>query len=191
MFRDTFKIKNFLLILAVGFSLGSYAQFIDDEEPEYAEEETTDEPRKFFFGGNLGLMFGDYTYINISPTVGYRVHPKLSAGGGVIFEYVNDKTRYYTYSTSIYGFKLFAQSILFESIILYGENNILSLEKRYFDALNNYPSGGRFLLNVPWLGGGYYQKAGNGGMFVMVLFNMNRTRNSPYPPYEFRVGVNF
>jgi hypothetical protein len=184
-------IKSFVFLFAILLSLNSYSQFIGDEEPEYAEEETTDEQRKFFFGGNLGLVFGNYTYINISPTVGYRLRPNLATGGGVVFEYVNDRTGFSEYSTAIYGLKLFAQSILFENLILYGETNFLSMEKQYFDAANNYPPDGRFLLNVPWLGGGYYQKVGNGGTFFMILFNMNKTTNSPYPPYEFRIGINF
>jgi hypothetical protein len=183
-------LKVLILILLISYSLPSFSQFIGDEEPEYAEDETQTEEKKLFFGGNLGLLFGSYTYINLSPSVGYRVHPKLSTGAGIVFEYVNDKTTSYPYETAIYGGKVFAQSVLFDHLILYAEDNFLSLEKKYYDAVNHYPETGRFMVQVPWVGGGIYNKMGNGGVYAMILFNLNRTANSPYPPYEFRIGFN-
>ncbi len=169
----------------------SSAQFIDDEEPEYAEEKEPKITDKLFFGGNLGLVFGQYTYVNISPIAGYRINPKFSAGVGLIYEYVSDKRYIPYYETTIFGGKLFAQYILFDYVILYAENNIISLENKYYDVIHNFPEDGRFLLNVPWVGGGIYQSAGKGGMYFMILFNLNNGSNSPYSSYEYRIGFNF
>jgi len=182
----------FLIIFFITIGLTSTAQFIADEEPEYATDTIPKFTDKLFFGGNLGLMFGSYTYVNISPIVGYRVKPHLSVGTGAIYEYIKDN-RYlnYEFETTIWGGKLFAQTIVLDFLILYAENNFLSLERRYYDAKNNYPETGRFFLNVPWVGGGFYQGTSNGGMYFMVLFNLNTSMNSPYSNYEFRIGINF
>jgi len=182
----------FLLVFILTTVFSASAQFIDDEEPEYASDTIPKFTDKLFFGGNVGLMFGSYTYVNISPIVGYHVHPSLSVGIGAIYEYIKDD-RYlnYEFETTIWGGKLFAQTVVFDFLILYAENNLLSLESQYYDAKNNYPETGRFFLNVPWAGGGFYQKAGRGGMYFMVLFNLNNSMNSPYSDYEFRIGINF
>ena len=37
---------------------------------------------KLFVGGNLGLAFGTYTIINVSPQVGYHFSPMFAAGVG-------------------------------------------------------------------------------------------------------------
>ena len=185
-------IKYWVFVILLSFSYVASAQFIDDEEPEYAEKK---EVPKFtdhlFFGGNLGLVFGSYTYINISPIIGYKITDDFSAGTGFIYEYVRD-TRYRPYyETTIYGGKFFTQYVLFDYVILYAEDNILSLESKYYDVIHNYPDDGRFVLNVPWVGGGIYQKAGKGGMYFMILFNLNSGPNSPYSTYEYRLGFNF
>lgn len=186
--------RNILLYSLLLIFLSTSAQFIEDESTEdsTSQNEEAKFSDKLFFGGNLGLMFGSVTNVNISPTVGYRITPELGVGIGPIYEFYSDKREYVThFSTSIYGGKIFAQSLLFETVILYFENNLISLENKHFNNSQNAPETGRYLTNVPWIGGGYYQVIGNGGVFAMVLFNLNQNRNSPYPPYEIRLGINF
>ena len=187
------KMKYLLFLVAISISLSGFSQFIEDDNSTQTEQKA--EPKftdHLFFGGNLGITLGSYTYINISPIVGYRIQANFSAGVGIIYEYFNDKrVQGYEYTTSIYGGKIFTQYVLLDKIILYGENNIISLEKRYFDVTNNFPNDGRYIIDVPWIGGGLYQKMGNGGAYILFLFNLNQNRNSPYNPYEFRVGFNF
>jgi hypothetical protein len=187
------RIK-FLFYILLFFSLGSYAQFIDDEEPEYKKTKNDSSwTKKLFYGGDLGLMFGDFTYVNISPTVAYPINDYYSLGIGIIYNYISDK-RYigYEYSTTIFGSKFFAQSVLFDVLLLYAEENIISLEKKYFDVIHQFPEKGRFLTQIPQIGAGYYQKSeGGGGMYFMVLLNLNYSINSPYAPYEYRIGFNF
>ena len=45
----------------------------------------TFDPEKVFFGGNFGMRFGDNTFVNISPQVGYQFSQYFAAGAGVNF----------------------------------------------------------------------------------------------------------
>ena len=185
---------KYLFYILFFFSLSASAQFIDDENPEY--KDTVDHSawtKKLLFGGDLGLMFGSYTYVNISPTVAYPMNDYYALGGGIIYNYVSDK-RYigYEYSTTIFGAKLLIQSVLFDALLLYAEENIISLERKHFDAIHQFPENGRFVTQIPQIGAGYYQRSDSGGgMYFMVLLNLNYSINSPYAPYEYRIGFNF
>ena len=46
---------------------------------------------KFYWGGNLGLMFGTYTIIDISPEVGYKVTERFHVGTGLTYTYYKYK----------------------------------------------------------------------------------------------------
>jgi len=63
------------------------------------------DPSRLFFGGNFGANFGNFTFINVSPQVGYRVTPRFAAGGGVNFIYQSNKVNYGSYQQkSNYGY---------------------------------------------------------------------------------------
>src|SRR5262245_52570965 len=46
-----------------------------------------------FVGGGIGLSFGTIDYVEIAPIVGYRFHPRVSAGLGLLWRY-RDDSRY-------------------------------------------------------------------------------------------------
>ena len=64
---------------------------------------------KLFFGGNLGLAFGTYTIINVSPLVGYRFTHVFAAGVGVNYSYYGYDDGYYTYKQSYVGMSIFGR----------------------------------------------------------------------------------
>lgn len=66
------------------------------------------DPSKLEFGGNLGLQFGNYTVVNISPQVGYRFTNYLSAGAGLGYTYYSDDRGNYDYKEHFLGFNLYA-----------------------------------------------------------------------------------
>ncbi len=51
--------------------------------------------RNLEFGGSLGMQFGNYTSVSISPQVGYRFSKYLSAGAGLGYSYFKDDWRAY------------------------------------------------------------------------------------------------
>lgn len=144
---------------------------------------------KLFFGGNLGLQFGSQTYIEIAPIIGYKISERLSAGLGLKYIYYRIKDNYstFSYSTNIYGGGPFARFTLFEGLFLHGEYEILNLEVP--DLYNNLR---RENITSVFLGGGYRQMIGNrSSIDLLILYNVNENRNSPYPNPVIRIGFGF
>src|SRR5947209_31388 len=69
-----------------------------------------------FAGGYMGIAFGDYTYINLSPHIGYRFNNFVAAGIGLNGEYQSTKdydaisgALYSKTKTAIIGLNLFGR----------------------------------------------------------------------------------
>ena len=105
---------------------------------------------KVYFGGDLGMSFGSYTYINIAPKAGYIFTDRFSAGVGVIYQYYNLASTVNPYKTSVYGGKVFARFFVFDNLFLYSVTEIVSLESRYFDYTGQFAGQNRFLMASPW-----------------------------------------
>ncbi len=79
-------MKKLLFIGAlIFFTAAGYGQ--DEEKPEGSLKD------KLFAGGSLGLSFGSYTLINLSPQIGYRFNKYLSSGVGFNLIYASQKER--------------------------------------------------------------------------------------------------
>ena len=88
---------------------------------------------RWWFGGGLGLAFGDVQFISIEPVIGYSISPKLSAGGRLIFRYRKD-TRYEPeFSTNDYGAGLFLRYMVARPFYVQGEYEHLNYELQSFD----------------------------------------------------------
>lgn len=146
-------------------------------------------------------QFGTYSNLKIAPLVGYRITKKLTTGLGVTYIYFSEKNLSGAYSTHIIGGSTFARYMIidsFEDLIglnfagkLFGhaEYEGLSLERRYFDAINNNPENGRFWLSSIWLGGGFAFPIGeNSGMYLSVLWDVLQNQNSLYASPLIRLG---
>jgi len=66
-------ILFFCFILSTGIT---YAQF---------------DVNRLTFGGGVGLQFGDYTLVNLSPQVGYNITSYLNAGAGFNYTHYSQK----------------------------------------------------------------------------------------------------
>lgn len=146
---------------------------------------------KVYFGGNFGLQFGDQTVIDINPLMGYRLTEKFSVGVSATYIYYRfkDPTNYYpTYSTNIYGGSVFTRYYFLENIFGQVEGELLNLEvPDYF--LNRYVRTNVFGFYV---GGGYRQPIGDrSSLNILLLYNLNEDRNSPYQNPIIRVGFGF
>lgn len=160
-------MKNlyFFLLLFSCFSFSSLAQKYVDEESTFME--------RLYLGGNFGFQFGNVTQIEVSPTVGYMINNKLSAGVGVIYQYfeadVQGPSQVYQIKTSIYGGKLFGRYNITDFLFAYAEYENLNLD------VVNFSAGEVEKDWVPgmFVGAGYFQPIGRrAGVNLMLLYNL-------------------
>lgn len=169
-----------ILILCFGFIFNNKVQ------AQYLESDPTPAQR-IFWGGNIGLMFGSYTYISLNPIVGYRLTNRLSAGVGATYNWT--KSMYNDYSGQSYGANVFASFTIVKNLgdaipinnagglLLYGELSYLNISNYYDLQLPNQP---------PWvytpLAGIAYQSpiGGRSYLLFMILYNFSESYYSPY-----------
>ncbi len=135
------------------------------------------------FGGGFGAWISDnYSFVELSPAAAYRVSPRLTAGLGITYMFIDQRYYYqngdsFKESTHSYGGRLFSRMSLFGPIFAHGEYEALSYE---------FPTtGGEFIREwVPglFLGGGFMQPVGRkGNVGITILYNFQYdTQRSPY-----------
>ncbi len=79
------EMKKYLLLITLLATAFLNANAQEEDEPDPPQKGF--DKSKLFFGGNFGLSFGNSTFINVSPQVGYRFNQYLAAGAGVNFNY--------------------------------------------------------------------------------------------------------
>lgn len=183
------------VFLAMLFTTNLMAQDDSTEVASPPQRERIPLKDRIYFGGNLGLQFGNQTYIDISPLVGYKLTEKFSAGFGVTYIYYRLKQEYtngsqtltYKYETNIYGGRVFARYFFIESLFAHVETELLNLE--VYDPIMNTEQ--RKNILSPFIGGGYVQRIGDhSGIYLMLLYNINETPDSPYTNPVIRIGIN-
>lgn len=192
------KSFRYLLVILALFLANSYLRAQYDYPDESTEEQQKERKRnryqesKFFFGGNLGLSFGTYTYIEIAPLAGYKVIPRLWVGLGPKYMYLKQKD---VYETSIYGFKAFTSFTVFQNIsetipvnlgdvFLYAENETLNFE--------SYLHNERRWVNIMLIGGGMRFPIGyRSGVSILVLWDVTQNPEYNYANPELRIQFHF
>src|SRR3569832_2147978 len=77
---------------------------------------------KIGFGGNIGLRFGDITYVEVSPIAGYRIAPFLMPGIGATYRYISyHYSQYGSYSNNVYGGSVWLRAYVAPMIFGYAE----------------------------------------------------------------------
>ncbi len=159
------------------------AQFQPQKSPGF-------DPEKISFGGNFGLGFGDVTYINASPLIGYRLTEKFTPGVGLIYQYTKFSPRVFGvgFETSVVGASLYGRYKILDSFYALGEYQ--SLRLGVFDPIENRK------ITVPaevlLIGGGYLSPLGARSYFnVSILFDVIEDINSPYRNPIINAGIIF
>jgi hypothetical protein len=192
----------FLFVILAGYYPGNVtAQY---RQPQVIQQDTTAhkgfDPQKLFIGGNLGLSFGDITYLNLSPTIGYRFSSLLAAGIQINAQYESvrytdqynrlyKKERYGVLGAGIFG-RVYPITQLF--VHVQPEMNFIIGKVRYYDGSTAEQ---KYHDRVPSFlaGGGYEQPVGRGNsaFTIMVLYDVLQRDDSPYGNKPiFRAGVN-
>lgn len=161
------------------------------------KEQTPPLRERMFFGGNLGLSFGTYTNIHVTPIVGLWVLPRVAVAAGPNFTYYKDPY----YETTMYGGNAYVEFVpvrdinnalqigLHMGIFLHLEDELLSLESAVWDPQN---SSKRFSANTLLGGFGISQQLGTrSSINLMFLWTLTNSGYALYNNPEIRVSFNF
>jgi len=104
------RFKPFLFSATVFFLLISHGTFA--QEPRATAQEPPRQQSgwdRIYIGGNFGLQFGNYTIVDLSPQIGYRITDRLTSGIGITYMYLKytDPVYNFSYKTNIYGGSIF------------------------------------------------------------------------------------
>lgn len=174
-----------ILSTALGVALVAAGTAASAQSPPPARRSVAD---RIYFGGSVGLSFGDIDYVQIAPQVGVQITPKVSGGVAASFlrrRYSNPST-----STSDGGFDVYGRYRLVPQAFLQGQYSYTDFE---------YPlvSGGttRDRYSALLAGGGWVQPLGGRASFVgTVLYDLTYSDDEPAPyadPWVVSGGVVF
>jgi hypothetical protein len=156
-------------------------------------------PDRLFFGGNFGMSFGDYTFINITPQVGYQFNRYLSAGGGISFigtaftqrDFNGNKLYKDSYNSA--GLNVFGRvhPIPFLFLQAQPEYNYTWGKTKFYNGQSELKLDGEF-VPVLLLGAGAVIPAGRGSFIAMLQYNVIDNDRSVYGNRPFvSFGFNF
>jgi hypothetical protein len=178
-------IKYLILIFSLIVSTSAFSQ--DDDPYVYGDNTPKPKPtnkKKGFdwsnttIGGGFGLVLGDVTIVEVAPTLGYYLTDNFLVGIGANYAYEENRT-YYNYIANTYGGKIFAQYLLENAPLLaHAEIESANIGINYLDS---YYEDLQFNLINVYVGGGLKQRmGGNSFVYVLVLYNLNETKESNY-----------
>lgn len=175
------------IALSTVFSPSGYAQ--NSQPASQKQKGFVFDPDRLVFGGNLGFQFGTVTILDISPIVGYKITDRFVAGVGVTYQYFEDRTYVQTFSTSVYGGRLFGRYYIFNNLFAHGEYEILNYDAGFSDPFVTSFNKRRITANNFLVGGGYvFPITENSGFNIMVLYNLNENAESLYSNPIIRLG---
>ena len=182
-------MKRILLTLAltIFFSMPLYAQqdVAFNQQPKKKEKV---EPTKVYYGGIVGLSFGDYFRINVAPFVGYKFAPKASVGIKVAYEYISDSRYTLTRTYNNYGASVFTRYRFIPQAYAHAEFAYMSYQWK-----TSAYTADRYWVPFLLLGGGYIQRLSASTSLVLeILFDVLQDSNSPYEDWSpfISIGVN-
>lgn len=194
-------MPKLLLLFSILFWLlahESFAQYVEEKNPRKdttiyvnqskAKETIPSSTKKGFDvdklvpGGNFALSFGNPTFIDISPRLGYLLTETVVLGLGATYM----SYRFNSFGYNFYGGQLWGRVQVFENIYANAELDFLNVPDLY-----NNSDGSRRWLTSPLIGASYVVPFGSrGGLQATVLYNLNyQQAYSPYAsPIIWRIG---
>ncbi|HSK13389.1 MAG TPA: hypothetical protein VK907_09250 [Phnomibacter sp.] len=166
------------------FSYPAQQRYQDTTEPQKGFD-----PSRLVFGGNLGASFGDLTFINISPQVGYQFSRVITAGAGI--NYINTGIKYrdfngrelYKETFGYAGLNLFTRVFPVEFLfaMVQPEFNYSWGKLKFPDGRPNVKLDGTWVPSLlvgagAMLGG----QGGRGGMMLSLQYDLAQDPRSPY-----------
>jgi hypothetical protein len=183
----TSSIRNLVLVLTFTLLITGIRAFPQNDHEGSLKGAPLSE--RLFFGGGLGLQFGTLTLIDVSPMIGYKLTNRIGIGVSPTYKYY----RYRNYfgsdldlKTNVLGGSVFTRCYIYNGLFAQAEYEYLNY--RYND-----PSSSEKLSRDIWsmfLGGGYSQPVGDkASLYLMILWNLHDTADSPYTNPVIRAGL--
>lgn len=164
--------KYIFLLFAVFLTSQSIAQKTTDEDynaEKPKKEEPEDEEKvpfseRLVYGGNLGLWFGSFNYVQLNPMVGYKLTDWWAAGPGFNYTYFGNSRANINY----YGPSVWTRVRPLPGFYLHTEFS--ALKTNYYDK------------TVPvWLvGGGVVARGDFASLALFLMYDVIQDDNSPY-----------
>jgi hypothetical protein len=145
---------------------------------------------RLFWGGNIGLQFGNVTLIDVSPLIGYKINPRIGVGISPTYKYFAYKSYYIDNSdlkTNVFGASIFARAIVYQNLFAHAEYEYLT-----YNTKENIQASTRIYstdFQSMLIGGGYREPISDRAfMYILLLWNLNETIDSPYTNPIIRAG---
>jgi len=137
-------------------------------------------PKKLFFGGGIGFGYGDISWLEVWPVVGYRLSKSVTTGVEFLYRVREDDRYAEDLNASDYGVSPFLRLNLMRGIFVQAEYEYVSYE--YLDTgLSTQRDDYDSLL----LGVGFSRPMGGHAAFVVSTFyNFSYSDNDLYGPYD-------
>jgi hypothetical protein len=136
---------------------------------------------RVFFGGAISFnVWNDYTQLSLEPHVGVRLTAKVSVGGKLRYEYLNDRRGSLDYDSHNYGGSIFSRYRITPALFAQVEYAYMSYD--FAPERRGVP----FLL----VGGGYSAPLGKNAVFYAeVLIDLIQDEHSPYEAWSPRLAL--
>lgn len=188
------KKKVLGIVFLLFFCLSFYGQTDDvyvgttgkDSTYKPAKKKDQEWLKRVTYGGNVQAIFGSYTYIYLSPTIGYIPFKNLNIGVGFIYSYVSmNYNGYGHFSQSIYGGHSYARYFFNESFFAQGQFDHL-LQPNVYNY--NHPSE-KVWVDYALIGGGFRQSIGkHAALITSLMINVSPSPLSIYPNPLIQIG---
>lgn len=189
--KRLFTLTLFFMVLSGGL-LQAQTDSTQSEDPETvpiakARKERVPLSEKIVIGGSIGASFGNYTNINLSPIIGYKVTEDLILGAGPTYIYSSIKTNGYKFEYSVYGGRLYGRQKVYQNLYVQAEYEMLNVQN-YLDVKD--PDARKWIM-APLIGASYVQPLGSRSSVTLTfLYNLNYQAITPYTNPIIRLGFN-
>jgi hypothetical protein len=144
---------------------------------------------RMFFGGGMGLGFGDVDFVSIEPLFGVHLSPQFTVGGSLIYRWTSDDRYAESVNFNDYGARAFVQ--YFPVPVFFGQ---LEYEYLNYEYVLSTLETDRNSAGSLFVGGGVSQPmGGKAAFFASALYNLSYDDNDPLRPYDspwvIRAGV--
>jgi hypothetical protein len=178
-------MRSFIVSIAVlfVFTVSASAQQADTTvvtQTKPALQPVKPAEQKVFFGGTVGLNFGNYFRVRVAPMVGYKITPKLSAGVKAGYEYIRDDRYIRKVTSHNYGGSIFSRLAIHPRLQAHAEFAYISYEYAISDAASE-----RSWIPFLLVGGAVVQPISRkASAYVEVLVDVLQDDKSPYENWE-------